>query len=217
MGVTILLPTYNEEENIAKMIDSIRSISKKYKITVVDSNSTDNTQKIAKLMGAQVIAINKRGKGLAVKHALQRITEDYLIIMDSDLTYPVKKIPQFLELLKNFDVAIGSRFRGNIENGAMTPINKFGNIFLTMLASLTYGKNISDVCSGMWGFTKKAYKKISINAPHFELEVNLFVQCVKNGLRFCEIPIEYKKRGGKTKLRVSDGLRIAGYLVRRRF
>lgn len=217
MGATIVLPTYNEEENLAKMIDSIRKISKKYEIVVVDSDSTDNTQKIAKEKGVRLIVIKKRGKGLAVKHALQKINDDYLIIMDSDLTYPVDKIPKFLELLKNFDVVIGSRFKGSIENGAMTPVNKLGNILLTMLASLTYSKNISDVCSGMWGFTKKAYKNINIDAPHFELEVNLFVQCVKKGLKLCEIPIEYTKRGGKTKLRVSDGLKIAGYLVKNRF
>jgi len=219
MHVTVLLPTYNEEENIGKMIDSIRSVSNKWDILVVDSGSTDNTQKTAKEKNAKLIVVNKRGKGLAVKHALDKIQSDYLIIMDSDLTYPTSEIPNMLDILKNkkCDVVLGSRFKGRIEHGAMTFINKFGNKFLTMLAYLTYFRHVSDVCSGMWGFTRKAYKKMIIDAPHFELEANFFVECINNDFKLCEVPIAYRKRGGKTKLSIIDGLKIAGYLVRKRF
>ncbi len=166
-----------------------------------------------------MIVIKKRGKGLAIRHALQKIHSDYVVILDSDLTYPANEIPKLLDMLKNknCDVVLGSRFKGRVERGAMTFVNRFGNKFLTLLAHLTYFRHVSDVCSGMWGFTKKAYKKIIIDAPHFELEANFFVECIKNNFKLCEVPIAYKKRGGKTKLSIVDGLKIAAYLVRRRF
>lgn len=216
MTVTVLLPTYNEEENIREMIDSISAVSDEFEIIIVDSGSTDRTAEITRKKGKKIIVINKRGKGLAVMHALRGITSDYLIMLDSDLTYPASEIPKMLNKLKTCDVVIGSRFNGAIEDGAMTPVNRLGNVFLTFLARFGYGRPISDVCSGMWGFTKKAYKSMNIDAPHFELEANFFVESVKHNLKICEVPIIYKKRGGQTKLSIKDGFRIAWYLVRKR-
>lgn len=217
MTVTVMLPTYNEEENIVSMITRVRATIPDAEIVVVDSNSPDNTVSLAKKEGVETLVVKQRGKGLAVKHALDKIETDYLIIMDSDLTYPTNAIPEILKRLKTCDVVLGSRFKGHIETGAMSTINKLGNHFLTTLASLLYQKRVSDVCSGMWGFTKKAYKTIIIDAPHFELEVNLFVEAVKKNLSICELPISYAKRGGKTKLTIKHGFDIAGYLVKKRF
>ena len=217
MSVTILLPTYNEEENISLMIDRIHTVSSDFEILVVDSNSTDQTIPLAKKKGAKTVIIEKRGKGLAVGIALKDVESDYLIVMDSDLTYPADAIPTILEKLKTYDVVLGSRFKGSVEKGAMTPVNKIGNLFLTTLATLMYQKSVSDVCTGMWGFTKKAYKQILVDAPHFELEVNFFVEAVKRNLKICELPIDYKKRGGKSKLSIKHGFDIALYLVKKRF
>lgn len=216
MSVTILLPTYNEEGNIGRMIDSISAAVGECEIIVADSGSTDRTADIAREKGKKVIIINKRGKGLAIRHALEQIKSDYLIILDSDLTYPPSEIPKILETLKNCDVVIGSRFMGTIEPGAMTTVNRLGNRFLTSLACIGYGRQVSDVCSGMWGFTKRAYTQLEIDAPHFELEANFFVESIKNNMRICEVPIAYKKRGGQTKLSIRDGFSIAWYLVRKR-
>ncbi len=217
MDLTVLLPTYNEEGNVAKVIDQVRSVVPDAHIFVVDSNSKDRTVAIAQEKDAETLVVEKRGKGLAVKYALEKITSDYLIIMDSDLTYPAHAIPSILEKLKSCDVVVGSRFDGKIETGAMSPVNVLGNRFLTTLASLLYQKKINDVCSGMWGFTKNAYTSLFIDAPHFELEVNLFVESVKRGFRICELPISYAKRGGKSKLSIKHGLDIAAYLVKKRF
>jgi dolichol-phosphate mannosyltransferase len=217
MKTVILLPTYNEEENIEDAIERIRKVNKKYEIVVVDSESKDRTVEIAKRCGARVISVKGRGKGRAVGVAFRKINADFLIMMDADGTYPSEKIPEFLEKLKECDVVIGSRFAGTIEEGAMKTINRIGNIGLTFFASLLYGRKITDVCSGMWGFRREAYKKMEITAPHFELEADLFSEAVKKNMRICEVPIVYKKRGGAAKLRVSDGARIAWWLLKKRF
>ncbi|MEM3422840.1 MAG: glycosyltransferase family 2 protein, partial [Candidatus Bilamarchaeaceae archaeon] len=159
-----------------------------------------------------------RGKAMAVREALKKINEEYLVMMDSDGSYSIKDISLIIEKLKEADVVIGSRLKGSIERGAMAEINRIGNIFLSFLASLIYGKQISDVCSGMWGFRKKAYKQLDIKAKHFELEVDLFANCAKKNFKIIEVPITYKKRTGKTKLNpFVDGTKIAFHLIKRRF
>ncbi|MFH1393817.1 MAG: glycosyltransferase family 2 protein [Candidatus Micrarchaeota archaeon] len=216
MSVAILLPTLNEAGSIGQMIERVRAINPEYRIYVVDSGSTDGTLDIARGKGAQVILVEIRGKGRAIKEAFSRIEEEQAVLLDSDLTYSPEEIPALLRALEHCDAAVGSRFRGRMEEGAMSALNKFGNHRLTDIANLTYGKGISDVCSGFWAFRKEAYKRMVIDAPHFELEANFFSQCAKLKLRLCEVPVSYGKRTGETKLSPLHGIKIGFYLLSHR-
>ncbi len=214
MSIAILLPTLNEEEGIGGMIDKVREVSKgEWNVYVVDSGSTDKTVEIAKARKANLIHLEKRGKGIAVKKAFSAISEDFLVLIDADMSYSPEDINWVLGQLKACDVVLGSRFRGHIEKGAISGMNIFGNSALTAMANALYGKSVSDVCTGMWGFTKKAYKSMEIDAPHFELEVNFFTQAAKLGLKLCEVPISYQKRAGTSKLGIGDGFKIGTYLI----
>ncbi|MCX6768503.1 MAG: glycosyltransferase family 2 protein [Candidatus Micrarchaeota archaeon] len=218
MSVAIILPTHNEEAGVGKVIDALRKISKEWEIYVVDSCSTDRTIQIANEKGAKVIELPIRGKGIAVKKAFQEINADYLVMIDSDMTYPPSYIPQILEKLKECDVVTGSRLRGKMEKGAMSLMNRFGNASLSLMATVVYLRPISDICTGMWGFRKSAYKSIEIRAPHLELECDMFAACARKGLKLCEIPIDYKKREGETKLNaLKYGFLDAVQLLKRRF
>ncbi|MFA6530237.1 MAG: glycosyltransferase family 2 protein, partial [Candidatus Micrarchaeia archaeon] len=213
--VAILLPSYNEEKGIGKCIDQINELianggneRANWNVIVVDSCSTDGTIEISKKKGAGIIQLPIRGKGIAMKEAFTKLNTDFVIMTDADATYPIAKIPEIVERLSGgngrdgCDVVIGSRMRGKIAVGAMTPMNKFGNQALSLFASVVYLKRITDVCSGMWGYNKKAYKMLSerISAPHLELECDMFAECAKRGMRICEIAIDYSPREGETKL-----------------
>ncbi len=213
MSVTVLLPTYNEEGNISAMIGSIRSVSEEWKILVVDGGSVDRTVELAKKAGAEIFVFPERGKGKAVAAAFLREDADRLVLIDADLSYPPSEIPKLLSRLEECDVTVGSRFSGSMEEGAMSGINSFGNRALTSLGNLLYGGRISDLCSGLWAFRKSAYKGMKITAPHFELEANFFSECMKKRMRLCEVPISYRRRGGKAKISMLDGLRIGAFLI----
>ncbi len=203
MTVAILLPTYNEEDGIGAVIDEIKKLKREdFEVFTVDSGSTDKTIAISEEKGAKIIQLGVRGKGIAIKKAFSELEHEYIVMIDSDNTYPVSQIPEVVEKLKTCDVVIGSRFKGNIENGAMSTMNKVGNTAISIAASVLYLHSISDVCSGMWGYNKKAYKMLAerIEAPHLELECDMFAECAKRGFKICEIPIDYKKRAGETKL-----------------
>jgi glycosyltransferase involved in cell wall biosynthesis len=216
MSICILLPTYNEAGSIKEMIERVRKVGPSFRIYVVDSGSNDGTVQIAEKAGAKLIILEKRGKGIAIKEAFEKIGEDVAVLLDSDASYLPEEMPLLLEALKSCDIVVGSRFIGKIEPGSMKPLNKLGNRMLTALADVLYGKNNSDICSGFWAFSKKAYKSLVIDAPHFELEANFFTEAAKKKLRLCEVPITYTVRQGETKLSAMHGFHIAWYLLARR-
>ncbi len=221
--VAIVIPTLNEEYSIGKVIDDVPVADLlqnglETAVYVIDGQSTDTTREIAVEKGAQVILEERQGKGSAIQTAFKSITADYAIMVDGDDTYPIELATEMTRLLKNYDVVIGSRLKGTIEPGAMTRLNVVGNVLLSLLARALFGVRISDVCTGLWGFRRDAMERLELVASGFELEVDMFAECARNGLRIAEIPITYRAREDRPKLAsVRDGLRIGAYLLRKRF
>jgi dolichol-phosphate mannosyltransferase len=221
---TILLPALNEEDGIGKVIESIptRTIEVagyKTNILVVDGHSQDLTRKIAEQKGAKIVLQKGEGKGLAVRAGLESSDSDFVVMMDADNSYPADMIPRFLELLENgTDVVMGSRLAGHIEAGAMSDLNRAGNRILSFMASMLFGKTTTDVCTGMWGFNRKAIMALDLNSSGFEIEAEIFAKAVRNNLRIHEVSIRYSRREGVAKLGSLDcGFKIALKLLRKRF
>ena len=221
--VAILIPTLNEEMSIGQVIDRmpVEDLSNKgyeMSIYVIDGNSIDRTQQIAVEKGAELILEKRPGKGAAMQTAFKRIAADYLIMIDGDNTYPPEKIVDFLDLLKNYDIVLGSRLRGNIADGAMPKINVFGNFALTLIARALYGKKVTDVCTGFWGFRGEAVNTMKLVAQGFEIEADMFAECARHDFSIAELPIDYSKREDRPKLSsIDDGLRIGLFLFKKRY
>jgi glycosyltransferase involved in cell wall biosynthesis len=216
-SVSVLLPTLNEEESIGKTMTEIRVVVPDAEIVVIDGLSTDKTLEIAKSLGARILLEKRKGKAFAIETAFRELDSDYAVMIDADLTYPVKDIPKFLSLLKEYDVVLGSRFKGHFEEGSISLTNSIGNQLISLVATVLYLKPVSDVCTGMWAFRKNSYKAIEITSHTFELECNLFAQSVKKGFRMCEVPIVYAQRGGTSKVQLVDGVKDCLFLLRERF
>lgn len=221
-SVAVLLPAHNEEAAIGLVIDDIRSVllttnglfSSEISIVVVDNCCTDKTAQIAKDEGAQVLTCPTRGKGNAVRMALQEVEADYYVMLDSDYTYPAAHIPEMLRLLKyRADVVIG--YRQWQDHGATAGVNKIGNWVLTKMARVLLGYPVQDVCSGMWGFRRDAVSRFALKSTDFALEVELLAEALRTECRIAQMSISYRARldGSRTKLRVADGIKIAKVLV----
>ena len=152
--VSVVLPALNEEEAIGKVIDEIpveELESKGYQteIIVVNNGSTDKTAEIAAAQGAIVIDEPNRGKGRAIRTGFGAVSGDFVFMLDSDFTYPAGYITQMVELLEGgYDVVIGSRLNGSVEQGAIKRFNLIGNHLLAFLANMLYGTRVSDLCTG---------------------------------------------------------------------
>lgn len=222
--VSIIFPALNEEETIGKVIDEVpvqELEGKGYRaeIIVVDNGSTDRTREIAESKGARIITVPARGKGRAMRAAFASVDGDFVFMIDADFTYPSTYIPQTLELLEGkYDVVLGSRLKGQREEGAMTRLNLVGNLMLAFLADLLYRTRISDPCTGYWGFRQEVVKSLKLDAVGFELEVNMLIEIAKKNYRIGEIPIYYRKRPTPAKLHsFRAGYKIGRTMIRKRF
>jgi len=222
-SICIILPSLNEEVSIGKVIEEIpqRILEEQgyhVDIIVVDNNSTDRTAQIARDKGVRVLRESRRGKGRAVRTALENTNAGFVFMLDGDYTYPSVYIPDMLQILQKYPVVIGSRLKGKYEKGALTRINLIGNHILTLLANILYGTRISDLCTGFWGFRREAIKNLHLTSDGFQFEAELFTQIAKKGYKIGEIPILYRLRRGKAKLgSFKDGRKIAWFLIKQRF
>lgn len=225
MKTTIVLPTYNEKENIEDFLFAVLDEIKKIEnfdinILVVDDYSPDGTADIVKKViekenKVNLLLNNTRGLGRAYiagfKYAIENFSPDILIEMDSDFSHDVKKIKELLDAInKGADFAIGSRY----VKGGSIPSNwalirklnsRWGNIFARLIAGL-YG--VKDCTSGFRAIRTDILKKINLdklNANGYSFQMNILFECVNAGAKVSEIPIDFIDRTkGKSKLGLYD-------------
>lgn len=218
--VTVVIPTLNEEENIAEVIQELSQM--RYDdILIIDGNSADRTVEIAKKLGVKVITQNGRGKGAALRQVFsyEGLNGDIIVMMDADGSMSAKEIPTLIEALESgADLVKGSRFMSFGYSEDMNITRKIGNrFFLGLVNWLCYG-GYTDLCYGFAAFRKSAIKKLHpyLKSTNFEIETEIFIKARKLGLNVVEVPsIEFRRAHGKSNLSVFlDGFRILKTIIR---
>ncbi|MEM0196191.1 MAG: glycosyltransferase family 2 protein [Sulfolobales archaeon] len=206
--VTVLIPTFMEEEAIGLVLSELKSEGYT-NILVVDGRSTDRTVEIAKSMGVEVTYQDGRGKADAIKTGLRYVRTPYVVVMDGDYTYDPKDIEKLLESMDEYDEVIGVRDRVNIPR-----VNRFGNLVITWLFNLLFGTKLRDVCSGMYLLRTDVAREVGFESRGFSVEVEIAAHVASTGGRIGEVEISYRKRIGRPKLRKVHGLQIATTAVK---
>jgi len=227
--ITLLVPCYNEEKGIAKVIDGIpRDKLKKagysIEVLVIDNNSKDNTPKIAKGKGARVIFEPQQGKGNAMRTGFRNIPKDtdYVVMLDGDDTYKTYEILRLIEPLEsNFcDVVVGSRLEGKMNGHSMSPSHRLANWFFTFTTRNFYtNANVTDTCTGYFAWKRKVIVNLNryIESKGFAIEAEMISKLARLGHKIYSVPITYSPRDGKAKSKLSpmkDGLKITWMLIR---
>ena len=166
---------------------------------------------IAKSKGAKVVFQSGRGKGQAIAEAFEIVDSDVVVMIDGDGTYVPEDVHKLLEpIIKGrAEHVIGNRLI-DFEKGAFTKLNLIGNKVLNFLFRMMYGVELHDILSGYRALTKDVYKSVELEKPGFEIETELTVETLAKGFRIVEVPIRYRRREGRTKLKpFRDGFRIA--------
>ncbi len=203
--ISIILPCQNEAEALLFCLKQIKKTIKDNHIKaeiIVSDSSTDKSPEIAK--GEKVILVkhDKEGYGIAYLEALKFVKGKYIFMADCDGTYDFKEIPNFIYQLKNgYDLAIGNRFSGKMEKGAMTFSHKLGNPFLSGTLKIFFGVKIKDSHCGMRAIKKNALLSLNLQTAGMEFASEMIVKAARNNLKIKEIPIGYYKRMGKSKLK----------------
>lgn len=219
-GISVIIPVLNEETTISQLIRGFAEIQKDLPldILVIDGHSTDRTVELAKKAGAKVITQNSRGKGMAMIEAVEKTAnDDVCIFIDGDGTYLPCEFERVAKqvLSGEADMVVGSRINQNMEKGAISPVNKIGNMLYNLITRAVFKAHVCDMLSGYRAIRTENFKELKLKSQHFEIEVEMTAKALAHGLKVTEVPITYLRRHGKpTKLRpFRDGALIFRTLI----
>lgn len=210
--IAVLVPCYNAELTVGKVVSDFREALPEAVIYVFDNNSKDKTAQIAKEKGAVVIREKKRGKGNVVRAMFQKVDADFYVMVDGDDTYPAPDVKKLLEPVVNdqADMSVGSRLMV-YDKKAFRPLHVFGNHLVKTLVNKLFGASLRDIMSGYRVMSREMVRGITIQSLGFEVETELTLQCLNNGFVIEEIDIPYRERpaGSFSKLNTfRDGYRV---------
>lgn len=201
MFVSVVLPCLNEVETVARCVstarEALRSAGLRGEVIVADNGSTDGSRESAAAAGAQVIDVAEKGYGAALLGGIAAARGPFVVMGDADDSYDFNAIPGFArELAAGADLVMGSRFKGEIQRGAMPPLHRFlGNPVLTGLGRLFFRVPVSDFHCGLRAFRKDAVERMSLRTTGMEFASEMVVKAGLFGLRITEIPVTLRKDG----------------------
>jgi glycosyltransferase involved in cell wall biosynthesis len=209
--VAVLIPCFNEEVAIGRVVADMRRALPGATIYVYDNNSRDGTVKVAAAAGAVVRSEPRQGKGNVVRRMFADIDADAYVLVDGDATYDAASAPAMVSLLleERLDMVVGCRVHTAAE--AYRPGHQFGNVMLTSVVAWLFGKSFTDILSGYRVFSRRFVKSFPALAKGFETETELTVHALELRMPIMEVETPYGARpeGSTSKLSTyKDGFRI---------
>lgn len=215
-NIAIVIPCYNEEVAIAKVVADFKKYVPEADIYVYDNNSTDKTAEKAKKAGAIVRTETLQGKGNVVRRMFADIDADIYVMSDGDETYDIKRTPDLIAKLvdDNLDMVVGAR--KEVDLAAYRVGHRTGNILLTKLVQRFFKHDLVDMLSGFRVFSKRFVKSFPAQSSGFEIETELTVHALSSRIPMAEVETDYFARplGSESKLATyKDGIRILAMIV----
>jgi dolichol-phosphate hexosyltransferase len=218
--VDVVIPTLNEAEVIGELLMELSNLKLPLTVSalVIDGGSSDDTVDICKKANVKVIRQRGRGKGSAMREAVDHSQADIIVFIDGDTTYSVAEMGALLQPLLSgeADMVVGSRMLGEREKGSISPLNTLGNRVLNTAINFSMKSDITDSLSGYRALYRKTFVEMILLSDSFEIEVEMMVEALAKHYKVVEVPVSYRKRnkGSKTKLNpLDDGVQIAKTLL----
>ena len=217
-SIAVLLPCYNEEATIGKVVRDFKAALPDAAIYVYDNNSTDRTAEIAAAEGAIVRKEPRQGKGNVVRAMFEDIDADVYVMADGDDTYPADAAPAMVEkVLEGYDMVIGDRLSSTYFQENKRPFHNFGNRLVRGSINGLFGAHVTDIMTGYRAFNFTFVKTYPVLSRGFEVETEMTIHSLNNNLRLFEMPIQYRDRpeGSVSKLdTVGDGIKVMSAIFR---
>ena len=213
MKIAVLIPCYNEELTVEKVVGDFKRELPEAEIYVYDNNSKDKTAELAVKAGAILRKETMQGKGNVVRTMFRDIDADCYIMVDGDDTYPAEEVHKLIAEVENgADMVIGDR----LSNGTYYSENKrgfhnLGNNLVRGLINRIFDNNIQDIMTGYRAFSKRFVKTVAVLSPGFEIETELTISALVYRYHIANVPITYRDRpeGSSSKLSTfRDGFKV---------
>ena len=176
--IAVLIPCYNEEKTIAKVVRDFRAVlPPDAVIYVYDNNSSDRTSELAAAEGAVVRHEYMQGKGNVVRRMFREIDADCYILVDGDDTYPAENAPEMVELVRNHnaDMVVGDRLSSTYFSENKRPFHNFGNDLVRKSINILFGSEIKDIMTGYRAFSYQFVKSFPVLSRGFEIETEMTI------------------------------------------
>jgi glycosyltransferase involved in cell wall biosynthesis len=196
--VSIVIPALDEELTIEDFVEwcheGLRLAGARGEVIIVDS-STDRTAELALRHGARVLRVPKRGLGRAYIDAIPYVRGRYVIMGDADCTYDFRQLAAFVDRMREgYEFAMGSRWAGSIEPGAMPPLHRYlGTPMTTWILNRVYSSHFTDIHCGMRGMSRDALVRMGLTSQSWEYASEMVLKSVRMDLRTAEVPVSFLK------------------------
>ncbi len=212
MKTAVLIPCRNEKGTIAGVVGDFRRLLPDSEIWVGDNDSSDGTASAAAKAGARILHEPRPGKGHVMRRMLREVEADLYLMVDGDGTYRAEDAAALLDPVRNgeCDMCIGSRLK-NYQPGSFGNFHLFGNRLIRMLTYRLHRVDIPDMLTGYRAFNRRTVDELSLIMGGFEIETEINIKCVLQGLRLRSTDVAYGRRpaGSHSKLKtIQDGYRI---------
>ena len=217
-SVAVLLPCFNEEVTIGKVVRDFKAALPDATVYVYDNNSTDRTAEIAAAEGAIVRREPRQGKGNVIRAMFEDIDADVYVMADGDDTYPADAAPAMVsKVLDGYDMVIGDRLSSTYFQENKRPFHNFGNRLVRGSIIGLFNAHVTDIMTGYRAFSFTFVKTYPVLSRGFEVETEMTIHSLNNNLRLYEMPIQYRDRpaGSVSKLdTVGDGIKVMSTIFR---
>lgn len=214
MKTAILIPCYNEEKTVARVIKDFQQQLPDAQIYVYDNNSSDQTAKVAKEHGAIVRHVFVQGKANVVRAMFRQIEADIYVMVDGDNTYPASEVHKLINTLEDYncDMVVGDRLsNGSYHKENSRRFHDFGNSLVRNLINFIFNADLKDIMTGYRAFSKQFVKNYPVMCNGFELETEMTIFALNNHMNIKEVPISFSERpeGSFSKLKTyTDGRKV---------
>lgn len=217
--IAVLIPCYNEEKTIEKVVRDFRKALPEAVIYVYDNNSKDKTAAIARKAGAVVRHEYKQGKGNVIRRMFREIDAECYIMTDGDDTYPAESAPEMADrvLSHQADMVVGDRLSSTYFTENKRPFHNFGNSLVRKAISVLFHSDIKDIMTGYRAFSYEFVKTFPVLSKGFEIETEMSIHAVDKNMQVENVVIEYRDRpeGSVSKLNTySDGFKVLRTIAR---
>lgn len=207
--IAVLIPCYNEEKTIKKVVEDFKRELPEAKIYVYDNNSKDKTAELAKEAGAIVRCETKQGKGNVIRTMFREIDAESYIMVDGDDTYPAENAREMANcvLEEDVDMVIGDRLSSTYFTENKRRFHGFGNVLTRVLINTIYKSDIRDVMTGYRAFSYKFVKTFPVMSKGFELENEMTIHALDKNLKIKNVIIEYRDRPERKRIKIKHNFR----------
>ena len=217
--IAILIPCYNEEKTIEKVVRDAKAALPEAIIYVYDNNSKDRTVERAKKAGAVIRHEYMQGKGNVIRRMFREIDAQCYIMVDGDDTYPMEYAAQMAELVleKHADMVVGDRLSTTYFTENKRPFHNFGNSVVRGSINTLFNSEIKDIMTGYRAFSYQFVKTFPVMSKGFEIETEMTIHAVNNNMQVENVLVEYRDRpeGSESKLNTfSDGFKVLITIIR---